>query len=85
MYAPNIKEIDITGNISTKSYSLGKCFPKAKYIYLYDTNVGKSGTLDGFQDIETLFISGKKVTDIDWKLKKLKSVNWIGHLFAKQN
>lgn len=65
MYAPNIKEIDITGNISTKSYSLGKCFPKAKYIYLYDTNVGKSGTLDGFQDIETLFISGKKVTDMN--------------------
>ena len=56
MYAPNIKEIDITGNISTKSYSLGKCFPKAKYIYLYD-----------------------------WKLKKLKLVNWIWHLFAKQN
>lgn len=72
MYAPNIKEIDITGNISTKSYSL------TKLKKLYVGNCTTKCNINKCTKLEELGIINRGTTDLSLKSKSLKHLQYRG-------
>lgn len=54
------------GNLPDTKKSYGQYFPDASEVILSETNIGGNNTLAGFKGLQTLYLSGKAITSLNF-------------------
>ena len=66
LYAPNAQNVEICGKFTDTKKSYGQYFPDASEVILEETNIGGNNTLAGFKGLQTLYLSGKAITSLNF-------------------
>ena len=66
LYAPNAQNVEICGKFTDTKKSYGQYFPDASEVILSETNIGGNNTLAGFKGLQTLYLSGKAITSLNF-------------------
>ena len=58
--------MEICGKFTDTKKSYGQYFPDASEVILEETNIGGNNTLAGFKGLQTLYLSGKAITSLNF-------------------